>query len=161
MGTEAVKDTLAIMKDLPLEVRPCPMTAALEIVGERWSLVALREMFYGVHRFAQIVGYTGAPRDILTDRLRKMEAAAIIERRQYSEHPPRYEYHLTQAGQELFPTLISLITWGAKWAVDGPSPSFRHSCGQPVAVALDCACCGERITRDTLTPVKSDGTALV
>jgi len=147
-------DTLAVMQDLPLEVRPCPMAAALEIVGEKWSLLALREMFYGVHRFARIVGYTGAPRDILTDRLRKMEAAGIVERRLYNERPPRYEYHLTQAGQELFPVMIGLITWGSKWAVDAPAVRFRHSCGQPVVAELRCACCGEAVTRDSLTPVK-------
>ena len=154
MSTELeTVDPLSVMKDAPLEVRPCPMAAALEIIGEKWSLLALRELFYGVHRFARIVGYTGAPRDILTDRLRKMEAAGIIERRLYSEHPPRCEYHLTQAGQELFPVLIGLINWGSKWAVDAPAVLFRHSCGQPVAPELRCECCGERVTRDSLTPM--------
>ena len=144
-----------VMKDSPLGVRPCSMAAALEIVGEKWALLVLREMGYDVHRFAQFVGYTGAPRDVLTDRLRKLEAAGIIERRLYNEHPPRYEYHLTQAGRELFPAMISLLTWGAKWAMDAPVVQFRHTCGQLVALELGCGHCGEPVTRESLTPIKA------
>src|SRR6185312_7853308 len=77
------------MAEMRPAVRPCSMAAALEVVGERWSLVALREIGYGVHTFARIAAYTGASRDILADRLRKLEADGIIERRLYSEHPPR------------------------------------------------------------------------
>src|SRR3954453_11021826 len=99
----------------PLGVRPRSLAAALDVLGERWSLLALREIGYGVHTFARIAGYTGASRDILADRLRKLEAAGVIERRQYSEHPPRHEYHLTQAGRELQPITLALSNWGDKW----------------------------------------------
>src|SRR6201996_3159625 len=92
-----------VMAEQPLAVRPCSVAAALDILGERWSLLAVREIGYGVHTFAKIAGYTGASRDILADRLRQPESAGIIERRPYSEHPPRDEYHLTQAGREPFP----------------------------------------------------------
>jgi DNA-binding HxlR family transcriptional regulator len=126
------------------------MASALEIVGERWSLLALRELGYGVHRFSKIVGYTGAPRDILADRLRKLEAAGLVERRQYCEHPPRYEYHLTEAGRELFPVLTTLLAWGAKWAQDAPKVVFRHSCGEPIDVGLACRHCGGAVERDSL-----------
>ena len=157
MGTKETGETTYApleMRDSPLGVRPCSMAAALGVIGEKWSLLALREMAYGVHSFARIAGYTGAPRDVLTDRLRKLEAAGIIERRLYSEHPPRYEYHMTQAGQELFPVTISLLTWGAKWAQDAPTVLFRHTCGQPVELDLRCAHCGDSVTRESLTPVK-------
>jgi DNA-binding HxlR family transcriptional regulator len=157
-GTEPQEKTAYVpvtMKDSPLGVRPCSMAAALELVGEKWALLAVREMAYDVHRFAQIVGYTGAPRDVLTDRLRKLEAAGIVERRLYNEHPPRYEYHLTQAGRELFPVTISLLTWGAKWAMDAPVVQFRHTCGQVVALELGCGHCGEPVTRASLTPIKA------
>lgn len=142
------------MAEMPPRPRPCSMTAALEVVGERWSLLALREIGYGVHTFARIAAFTGASRDILADRLRKLEADGIIERRPYSEHPPRYEYHLTQAGRELFPITISLVTWGEKWANDSPSVVFRHDCGHRVAPELSCAHCGEPVTRESLTPVR-------
>ena len=138
------------MAELPLEVRPCSLAAALEVVGERWSLLVLREIGYGVHRFARIAGYTGVSRDILADRLRKLEAAGVVERRQYSEHPPRYEYHFTEAGQELFPVMLALSQWGDKWAVDAPAVTRRHTCGQPVQVDLVCHHCGQPVTRETV-----------
>jgi DNA-binding HxlR family transcriptional regulator len=138
------------MADLPLGVRPCSLAAALEVLGERWSLLAVREIGYGVHRFARIAGYTGVSRDILADRLRKLEAAGVIERRQYSEHPPRYEYHLTEAGEELFPVTLALQQWGDKWAVDTPALTRRHTCGQPVQVDLICHHCGRPVTRDSI-----------
>src|SRR5918996_1026989 len=109
------------MAEQPLGVRPCSLAGALEVLGERWSLLTLREIGYGVHRFARIAGYTGVSRDILADRLRKLEAAGVIERRPYSEHPPPHEYHLTEAGKELFPVMLALYQWGDKWAVDAPS----------------------------------------
>ena len=138
------------LADLPVGVRPCSLAAALDVLGERWSLLALREIGYGVHRFARIAGYTGASRDILADRLRKLEAAGVIERRQYSEHPPRYEYHLTEAGEELFPVMLTLYQWGDKWAVDTPFLTRRHTCGRPIQVDLVCHHCGEPVTRDTI-----------
>lgn len=138
------------LADLPLAARPCPLAAALDILGERWSLLALREIGYGVHRFARIAGYTGASRDILADRLRKLEAAGVIERRQYSEHPPRHEYHLTQAGRELFPVMVTLHQWGEKWAVDTPALTHRHACRQPAQIDLVCHHCGQPVTPDTI-----------
>ncbi len=138
------------LADLPVGVRPCSLAAALDVLGERWSLLALREISYGVHRFARIAGFTGASRDILADRLRKLEAAGVIERRQYSEHPPRYEYHLTQAGRELFPVMLALHQWGNRWAVDTPLLTYRHACGQPLQVDLVCHHCGQPVTDDTV-----------
>ena len=138
------------LADLPLGVRPCSLAAALEVLGERWSLLALREIGYGVHTFARIAGYTGASRDLLADRLRKLEAAGVVERRQYSEHPPRHEYHLTEAGEELFPVMLALTEWGDKWAVDRPTLIRRHSCGEPLQVDVVCHHCGRPVTRETV-----------
>ena len=83
--------------------RPCSAAAALGLIGEKWSLLAIRELAFGVHRFDAIAANTGAPRDILTNRLRHLEEANVVERRQYQEHPPRFSYHLTRAGHELRP----------------------------------------------------------
>jgi DNA-binding HxlR family transcriptional regulator len=96
--------------------RECPVADALKIIGERWTLLAVRELKYGVHRFDQITRNTGASRDILADRLRKLEADGVVTRVRYCERPPRYEYHLTQAGQDLAPVLESLAGWGKRWA---------------------------------------------
>src|SRR3954462_3920374 len=122
------------LADLPVAVRPCSLAAALDVLGERWSLLALREIGYGVHRFARIAGYTGASRDILADRLRKLEDAGVIERRQYSEHPPRYESPPTEAGRDLPPTLLSLAQWGGQCIEGGPSVDFQHECGHDAEI---------------------------
>jgi DNA-binding HxlR family transcriptional regulator len=143
------------MAGVPIGVRPCSIAAALEILGERWSLLAVREMAYGVHTFARIAGFTGASRDILADRLRKLERAGVIERRPYSEHPPRFEYHLTRAGLELFPLMMALREWGDRWAVDVPAVEFRHTCGEQVRLEMRCEHCGDPVTRDSLTPSRT------
>jgi DNA-binding HxlR family transcriptional regulator len=102
---------------LPNSPRACPITSSLRILGERGTLLAIREISYGVHRFQQIARFTGVSPDVLADRLRKLETAGVIERRRYSERPPRYEYHLTcDAGEELRPVLRALAEWGTKWA---------------------------------------------
>lgn len=102
--------------------RPCPAAASLELIGERWALLVVREVSFGNTRFAQIVAGTGAPRDRVAARLRSLTAAGVIERRQYQNAPPRFDYHLTDAGQELLPVLDALVTWGRRHAVAPGSP---------------------------------------
>ena len=109
-------------EDLP--GRPCSVAAALNLVGEKWALLAVREIAFGNKRFDVIARNTGAPRDRLAARLRALEAAGVIARRQYSEHPARYEYELTQAGRELREVLQALRVWGDKWAVETPPAVF-------------------------------------
>ena len=94
----------------------CGIADALELVGERWSLLVLRELGLGVTRFNDIRHNTGAPRETLTARLRALEDGGVITRSQYSAHPPRDEYLLTEAGEALIPVLRSLRTWGEKYA---------------------------------------------
>ena len=142
------------LTEQPPGVRPCSIAAALEVLGERWALLAVRELDSGVHTFARIAAYTGASRDMLADRLRKLEAAGIVERRLYREHPPRYEYHLTQAGQELFPVMLALREWGDKWAVESPSIATRHACGHRLEVERVCRHCGEPVTRESVQAVR-------
>jgi DNA-binding HxlR family transcriptional regulator len=143
----------AVQWDRATKPRPCSIASALKLIGERWTLLAVRELTYGIHRFDQIAAFTGATRDILAERLRKLEAEGIVERRRYSEHPPRYEYHLTEAGQELYPILRSLAEWGDRWAVDEPSVRYRHACGHELHVQHLCAHCGGEVTRATVEAV--------
>jgi DNA-binding HxlR family transcriptional regulator len=105
--------------------RVCSIADALDVVGERWSLLVLRELGFGVHRFSDIQVNTGAPRETLALRLRTLEEHGIIERRRYSEHPPRDEYALTAAGQELLPVLGALRAWGERHV----TPARRASHG--------------------------------
>jgi DNA-binding HxlR family transcriptional regulator len=96
--------------------RVCGIADALGIVGDRWALLVLRELGFGVHRFNDIQVNTGAPRDSLATRLRQLEEAGLITRRRYSEHPPRDEYLLTDAGAALGPALNELRIWGETYA---------------------------------------------
>ncbi|HXC84336.1 MAG TPA: helix-turn-helix domain-containing protein [Trebonia sp.] len=134
--------------DLP--GRPCSVAAALNLVGEKWALLAVREITFGNKRFDMIARNTGAPRDRLAARLRALEAAGVIDRRQYSEHPARYEYELTQAGRELREVLRALRVWGDKWAVETPPAVFTHSCGHDLDSAVICRHCGEEVDSDDL-----------
>ncbi|SDK49587.1 transcriptional regulator, HxlR family [Glycomyces sambucus] len=97
-------------------VRECAIADALEVIGDRWSLLVIREISYGTRRFNDFQERTGAPRQILAARLKKLEAAGVIERRPYSEHPPRFEYLLTEAGLALTPVLRALRSWGEEYA---------------------------------------------
>jgi len=96
------------------------MADALLVVGDRWSLHVVREIGSGVRRFDLIQRHTGAPREMLTSRLRKLESAGIITRAPYSQRPLRFEYSLTQAGEELIPVMAALYAWGDRHATPKP-----------------------------------------
>ena len=100
--------------------RVCGIADALELIGDRWSLLIVREISFNVRRFNDIRRNTGAPREMLTARLRKLEQVGVITRTQYNEHPPRYEYQLTQAGEALVPILRGLREWGTQFAPARP-----------------------------------------
>src|SRR5579862_2586853 len=130
-------------EDLP--GRPCSVAAALNLIGEKWSLLAVREIVFGNKRFDAIARNTGAPRDRLAARLRALEAGGVLTRRQYQEHPPRYEYELTQAARELATVINALRGWGDKWAVDSPPAAFDHECGHEFEAAVSCRHCGAEV----------------
>jgi DNA-binding HxlR family transcriptional regulator len=131
--------------------RPCSVAAALNLIGEKWALLAVREIAFGNKRFDAIARNTGAPRDRLAARLRALEAGGVVARRQYSEHPPRYEYELTEAGRELRSVLTALRAWGDKWAVDSPPSVFDHVCGHELDAAVTCRHCGAEVDPGDLT----------
>lgn len=138
--------------------RPCAVATTLSLVGERWSLLAVRELFYGNRRFDQIARNTGAPRDILTARLRKLEDVGVVVRRQYSERPPRYEYTLTPTGRALEPVITALRQWGDHYAMDEPPVTAEHSCGRALDAVWTCRHCDEEVTaRDVRLTVNSAG----
>jgi DNA-binding HxlR family transcriptional regulator len=132
--------------------RICSITDALSIVGDRYALLVVRELRYGRNRFTDIAAGTGAPRDVLTSRLRKLEQAGLIERRPYSEHPPRYEYLLTERGKDLQPILLALKEWGDRHCNPGAEPViFQHTCGATFHPVTVCATCREPLGEGELT----------
>lgn len=137
------------------DVRTCSISRTLELVGEKWSLLAIRELMLGNHRFEQIARYTGAPRDILTNRLRKLEEHGLIRRELYQERPARHEYRLTRLGASLQPVITALRAWGDEHLADadGPPVLFRHSCGEILRPAVVCEHCGGEVRGGDLTLV--------
>jgi DNA-binding HxlR family transcriptional regulator len=134
------------MAPAPKEPRVCSVARSLEVVGEKWALLAVREVFLGNRRFDEMVRQTGAPRDTLAARLRTLVSAGIMERRQYSDHPARFEYFLTAAGKDLYPVIVTLRQWGDRHASEGRSPAvFEHKCGHPLVAQLVCESCGEPV----------------
>jgi DNA-binding HxlR family transcriptional regulator len=135
--------------------RECSVARTLEIVGEKWALLAIREVFLGNRRFDEMVRRTGAPRDTLAARLRSLVGAGILERRQYSVHPARYEYRLTEAGRELYPVILTLMRWGDKHlgGDDGPPMVLEHACGHRLTATVVCEACGQPAEARTTRPV--------
>jgi DNA-binding HxlR family transcriptional regulator len=121
-----------VLAELP--GRACPIAASLELVGERWSLLIIRELALGNGRFSGIVEKTGAPRDRVAARLKALEQVRVIARTAYQSSPPRFEYHLTESGRELIPVLDALAAWGLDHAIepdDRDRPPFRRTPWQP------------------------------
>jgi DNA-binding HxlR family transcriptional regulator len=115
----------APLADLP--GRPCPIAAALEVVGERWSLLVIREVTLGTTRFGDIVRGTGAPRDRIAARLKSLTAAGVLVKVPYQSSPQRDEYRLTDSGRALMPVLDALLAWGSDHAVDPDDPRRPRS----------------------------------
>jgi DNA-binding HxlR family transcriptional regulator len=134
------------------ENQACSLAAALEVIGERWSLLIVRDVFLGLRRFDQIQSDLGIARNVLHARLTRLLEQGVIERRLYQERPPRYEYRLTDKGIDLWPTIVSLMQWGNRYAApDGPPVLLEHrGCGGTVDEHRMCESCGARLSaRDT------------
>ena len=121
----------------------CSVAGTLAVVGEKWSLLVLREAFLGVRRFADLQRHLGAPKAVLTDRLSTLVEQGILRRVPYQAEGERQrlEYRLTTKGMDLYPTLMALMAWGDKYvADDGIAPlALEHrDCGSPVHLALTC-----------------------
>lgn len=133
-----------VMRWLDYESESCSIARALASLGDRWTILVLRDLFNGVHRFDDLLDHLGVSRDVLSKRLAAMVEDGIVERRPYRVEGsrPRSDYHLTPAGRELQPVLISLLTWGDKHRAtgDGPPTLLEHQeCGGRVSLQLTCS----------------------
>src|ERR1700753_503884 len=114
------------------ENQDCSVAATLELVRERWTLLIVREVLLGVHRFSELQSDLGIARNVLQARLERLVEHGIVERRRYQEHPPRDDYHLTEAGLDLWPTIVALMAWGDRHLgrPGGPPVRITHrGCG--------------------------------
>lgn len=125
----------------------CSIARTLDAIGDRWSLLILRDAFYGVRRFDDFARDLGVARNILTDRLGKLVARGILERRQYEERPPRFEYRLTDQGRDLIGVVLAMMRWGDRWTTTGAAPvEVTHTkCGHVTTPLVSCSECGEEL----------------
>jgi DNA-binding HxlR family transcriptional regulator len=140
----------------------CSIARTLDVIGEPWSPLILRDVFAGVSRFDQIQADLGISRKVLTERLNHLVEQGVIERRPYDARP-RYEYHLTTKGAELVDLLMVMIGWGDKWLAGeaGPPVLYRHhACGEISSVDLRCTRCGKPMHAGDVDLLPGPGAAL-
>ena len=138
----------------------CSIARTLEVIGEPWSPLVLRDVWAGFTRFEQLQADLGISRKVLTERLKWLVESGVLERRRYHDRPPRYEYVLTDKGTELVDLLMVMVAWGDRWADDGAGPPvlYRHrACGEISHVELRCAHCGTTMRADDVDLLDGPG----
>ena len=137
----------------------CSVAQCLEVVGEWWSMLIIRDAFTGVTRFEEFQRRLGISRNILRERLNTLVKAGVLERVPYSEHPPRDDYKLTPKGRDLWPILTAMRQWGDDYAAPGGPPVelVHRSCGEVIHAEMVCSGCGERLTNRNVQAVAGPG----
>jgi DNA-binding HxlR family transcriptional regulator len=132
----------------------CPVARSQDVIGDRWSMLILRELFMGNGRFDDLQIQTEATPQMLASRLKKLEADGVVERSAYSERPPRFEYRLTEKGLALYPVILALRRWGETWCKkkgEGIAVHYIHQpCGRDPGLGPTCAHCGMTLERKDL-----------
>ena len=133
----------------------CPVGRSAAVVGDRWTLLVLRELFSENHRFEEIQAQAGATPQMVAARLKTLEAEGMVERRVYNEHPLRHAYHLTKKGEAFYPVILALRAWGETWLKtpkEGRTVDFIHkTCGKPAGLGTVCENCGKLLKRADLS----------
>ena len=121
----------------------------MDLLGDQWTLLVMREAFMGVRRFDRFQAELGIARNTLTERLDRLTGAGLLDRVRYQDRPARYEYPLTDMGRDFFPVMAAIIRWGDQWLADpsGPPRLLRHlDCGHHTTAVVNCAQCGDAMT---------------
>ncbi len=136
---------MARMKRASFADMNCSVAQALEVVGEWWSPLIVRDLMLGVSRFDDFQERLGISRNVLTERLGRLEVLGIVERVPYQEKPPRYDYRLTEKGRDLWVVMTALREWGDRWAAPGGAPivTLHRTCGHEATMVPTCSHCGE------------------
>jgi DNA-binding HxlR family transcriptional regulator len=126
----------------------CSIQRTLDVIGDRWTLLILRDVFRGVRRFSQIQSDLGIAKNLLTDRLSALVAADVVERVPYQERPVRHEYKLTDKGRALSPALVALMRWGDVWCGDAGAPTelVHDDCGTRLELQPWCTTCNAPVS---------------
>ena len=137
----------------------CSIAATLEVIGDPWTLLVIRDAFQGVKRFEQWQERLGVARNVLAARLKTLVQHGVLEPRLYSERPPRNEYVLTAKGKDLSDVLVTLHGWGSKHVYGDEMAGFdmiHATCGQSLQPRLACSCCGEIVNRRDIQLTRTD-----
>jgi DNA-binding HxlR family transcriptional regulator len=139
------------MRHAELAEKECAMARTWAVIGERWTMMILRESFRGARRFEDIQAKLQLGRNVLSDRLQQLVDEGILERRAYQERPTRHEYVLTPMGEDLYPVLLAMLRWGNRYKVDEPPLQLMHkTCGHNIDPVMVCDGCKEEIHRRDL-----------
>jgi len=144
------------MLDREYDTQVCSIARSLEVVGERWSILILRDLGLGLRRFDDIQKDLGITRSVLTKRLRSLEEEGVITKNLYNEKPPRYEYRMTDKGRDLWPVLVHLMKWGDKYYLDPagrPTIMQHRDCGGEPDLHLNCDKCGQPLERSDVRAI--------
>ena len=138
-----------VMQRTSFETMNCSVAQCLEVIGEWWSMLIVRDAFLGVRRFDDFQTRLGISRNILNVRLTSLVDAGVLEQVPYQERPPRHEYRLTDKGRDLWPVLTAMREWGDQWAApDGaPLEVVHDACGEVMHPTYACSACGEPVDR--------------
>lgn len=142
------------MKRTPFATWPCSIARTVDLLGDWWTPLVLREAFYGVRRFDEMQRTLRIGRNVLTQRLRRLVDEGLLERVPYQERPTRYEYVLTDKGRDFFPVLAAMTAWGDRWMAgeEGPPVVLRHrTCGHTTHAEVVCSECHEPLTLRNIT----------
>ncbi len=130
----------------------CAVANTVDLLGDRWTLLILRDAFFGVRRFDDFQADLGIARNVLSDRLQMLVSQGFFKTVQYQEKPTRFEYRLTDKGRDLLPVLLALWRFGDTWAQsDETRVAVHEACGKPTHMVPVCQNCGEVLTRHNLT----------
>ncbi len=138
----------AAVKTATTDQPSCSIQATLDIVGDRWTLLILRDLFRGVRRFSAMQHDLGIARNMLADRLGRLVDAGVVAKEPYQHRPVRYDYVLTAKGLDLSNSLLALMAWGDRWCHDGDAPTVlvHADCGTPLEIATRCPACDETVS---------------
>jgi DNA-binding HxlR family transcriptional regulator len=142
---------------------PCSIARSVDLLGDWWTPLVLREAFLGVRRFDDMQRSLGIGRNVLTQRLKRLVDEDLLDRVRYQEKPDRYEYVLTEKGRDFYPVLAAMAAWGDRWLAgdEGPPVLFHHKpCGHDMTAKVVCSECGEAIQVRDVRVRTADGTPM-
>lgn len=140
----------------------CSVAHALDVIGEWWTLLIVRNIMFGQRRFEAIQVDLGIARNILSDRLGTLVEHGVVEKRKYQDHPERFEYALTEKGRDLFPVIAALLAWGDRWESPTGAPlQMVHRCGHISRPTVVCDCCNEPLRLSDVRVQRGPGCTVV